>query len=387
MSRHLLRLTGLLASMFYPVLLVIFLISWDAYFRESPEAAKAVWIADQFGFETLTRYGSGTIPMPPDTPVAHASSLVAMPKASPYALSAFWFAGTRESAPDVGIAASVFDRRSQSWSQARMVLNRHTLGELLGYGVRRLGNPVAWVDSGQRLHLFVVATGLGGWAASRIVHLQQKTTSWDFDDLDFEVVRQLPLSWLWNTSFLVRSAPMPLADGGMVLPVHFELGIKYPVLLRFDSDAVFIGMVRMSTRRHLLQPTLVTLGERHWLALMRDQRSPGYVGAVQTVDGGTHWQDLPDLPLVNPNASVAGLGLAPGFLVLAHNSTAHSRSQLDLSQSVDGISWPTSYRLAHGAEADEYSYPALAWADDSLWVSFTDRRKQIAWQRFDRTKN
>jgi predicted neuraminidase len=38
--------------------------------------------------------------------------------------------------------------------------------------------------------------------------------------------------------------------------------------------------------------------------------------------------------------------------------------------------------LAHGAGAAEYSYPALAWADQSLWVSYTDQRQSIAWQRF-----
>ncbi|MEY4140172.1 MAG: hypothetical protein RLZZ371_2354, partial [Pseudomonadota bacterium] len=245
----------------------------------------------------------------------------------------------------------------------------------------------AWLDSTQRLHLFVVATGLGGWAASRIVHLRQNTSATDLDKLGFEVVRILPLSWFWNTSFLVRTAPMPLADKGMVLPVHFELGMKYPVALRFGPNAEFLGMVRMSQRRHLLQPTLVMLSESNWLALMRDQRSPGHVGVVQTADGGAHWQDLPDLKLVNPNSSVAGLGLTPGFMVLAHNSTANSRSQLDLSQSVDGKNWSTLHRIAQGTENEEYSYPALAWADDSLWVSFTDRRTHIAWQRFAKSKN
>ena len=388
MSKHLLRRTGLLAPMFFPLLLFIFLISWDAYFRVSPEIAKASWISDQLDFENLTLIGSGNIPMPPGTPVAHASSLVTMPKASPYSLLAFWFAGTKESAPDVGIAASAFDRKRQSWVTVRLVVNRHELGETLGFGVRRLGNPVAWLDSTQRLHLFVVATGLGGWAASRIVHLRQKASATeDFDSLGFEAVRILPLSWFWNTSFLVRTAPMRLVDKGMVLPVHFELGIKFPVALRFDLNGEFLGMVRMSQRRHLLQPTLVMIDERHWLALMRDQRSVGHIGAAQTVDGGANWQDLPDLNLINPNSSVAGLGLAPGFMALAHNSTANSRSHLDLSQSIDGKTWSTLHRLAQGAETDEYSYPALAWADDCLWVSYTDQRKRIAWQRFAKNNN
>ena len=387
MSRHLLRRQPFPTRMLLSLILMIFLISWDAYFRVSHGEAKAIWIAGQSRVGALTLRASGHIPMPPNTPAAHASSLVSMSKDSPYSLLAFWFAGSKESAPDVGIAVSAFDRRDQSWSKARLVVNRYALSESLGFGVRRLGNPVAWLDSAQRLHLFVVATGVGGWAASRILHLQQQTNTSEFERLAFEPVRVLPLSWFWNTSFLVRTAPMNLADGGAVLPVHFELGIKYPVALRLGPNGEFMGMVRMSQRRHLLQPTLLTLGERHWLALMRDQRSPGHVGAAQTLDGGAHWQDLPDLPLVNPNSSVAGVGLWPGFMVLAHNSTAHSRSHLDLSQSGDGKSWSTLDRLAYGTENEEYSYPALAWTDNSLWVTYTDQRKRIAWQRFANDKN
>ncbi len=111
--------------------------------------------------------------MPANTPAAHASSLLAMPGAHPSALLAFWFAGTRESAADVQIAASHFDRATQQWGAARFVVSRAGMAGPLGFGVRRLGNPVAWLDNQGKIHLFVVATGLGGWAAARIVHFRQ----------------------------------------------------------------------------------------------------------------------------------------------------------------------------------------------------------------------
>jgi predicted neuraminidase len=324
----------------------------------------------------------GSIPMPANTPAAHASSLLAMPSSHPSAVMAFWFAGTGESAADVQIAAAHFDRAAQQWSAARFVVNRHTVGGQLNFGLRRLGNPVAWLDGHGRIHLFVVATGLGGWAAARIVHLRQSQEGQDFSALSFDVVRVLPMSWLWNISFLVRTAPLPLKDGGMVLPVHFELGIKYPLALRFDAGGEFLGMVRISSRKYLLQPTLVMVTESNWLALMRDQRADGKVAAAQTLDGGQSWTDLPDLALDNPDSSVAGLALAPGRMFLAHNSSPHSRTALDLSASTDGRTWFLAQTLEHGAGSDEYSYPALVWADDSLWLSYTDQRRRIAWQRF-----
>jgi predicted neuraminidase len=71
------------------------------------------------------------------------------------------------------------------------------------------------------------------------------------------------------------------------------------------------------------------------------------------------------------------------LLVLAHNSLPDSRSVLDLSLSQDGIEWPVTQTLERQEVPSEFSYPAVAWADNSLWVSYTDQRRAIAWQRFN----
>lgn len=354
-----------------------------------PEAARAQSVANAQGLVAarLKTQAFGHIPMPEGAAAAHASNLLVMPQDHAAVLSAFWFAGDRESAPNVQIAASQFDRATQAWQPARFVVNRHTMSELLGFGVRRLGNPVGWLDATGRVHLFVVATGWGGWAAARILHLVQDGAHNTLDQLSFRPVRVLPLSWLWNISFLVRNAPLALQDGGMLLPVHFELGIKYPSALRFDRDGAFLGMVRLSRRDHLLQPTLLAQTDTQWLALMRDTRAEGRITAVQTQDGGLHWSDLPDLALVNPDAGVAGVALAAGQMVLAHNSSPHSRELLDLSTSTDGLHWHLQQALARGVPGDEYSYPAVAWADGALWVSYTDHRRSIAWQRLGPTQD
>lgn len=343
-----------------------------------PAPARATWpLATAAPGALLILRSAGRIPMPVDAPAAHASTLLALPAEHPAALQAYWFAGSRESGPDVQIAMSQFDRASQQWSPASYVVNRHVAGTQLGFGLRRIGNPVAWRDAQARTHLFVVATGLGGWAAGRILHLRQ-----DGPQEPFQSIRVLPLSWLWNTSHLVRAMPLPLSDGGMVLPVYFELGVKYPVALRFNVDGEFRGMVRMSRRGQLLQPTLLMRSETEWLALLRDNSSERQLRAVQTKDGGRHWQDLPDPGLPNPDASIAGLSLRPDLMFLAHNPRAASREQLALSRSSDGLHWTQLELLAQGGERSEYSYPSMAWADGSLWVSYTEQRQAIAWQRF-----
>jgi predicted neuraminidase len=320
--------------------------------------------------------------MPANTPAAHASTLLALPSDQPSALLAFWFAGSRESGPDVQIAASAFDRASQQWRPARWVVSRqHKKRPQLGFGLRRLGNPVAWRDGKGRIHLFVVATGLGGWSAARILHLRQVDDGRDFERLEFRPLRVLPLSWLWNTSHLVRTTPLPLADGGMILPAYFELGAKYPVALRFDAAGEFLGMTRISARRHLLQPALLARSETDWLALMRDGGAAKKIKLAQTLNGGRDWFDLPDLPLDNPDAAIAALNLGPDLMVLAHNARPDSRAVLDLSRSSDGLHWTRQFTLAQGGAGAEYSYPSLAWVDGSLWVSYTDQRRAIAWQR------
>lgn len=368
------------------ILAVLFLVGVDGMTRKAPPAAASAvmqLLAMLPANGQWVRKASGTLPMPASTPSAHASFLLALPAANPTPLRAFWFAGSRESGPDVQIVTSYLDRASGQWQPAQAVVNRATLGAQLGYGVRRLGNPVAWLDVHGKVHLFVVATGLGGWAAGRVVHLRQTDDGTDPLALAFGKPRLLPLSWLWNVSFLVRAAPLPLNDGGMVLPVYFEIGIKYPVALRFDAGGNFAGMTRVSSRKHMLQPVLLPQDGTNWLALMRDKRPNGRVTAAQTLDAGSTWRDLPDLDLPNPDAAIASFWLAPGRMLMVHNPSTQDRRALDLVVSADGAKWTPALSLKAGSAGDEYSYPAMAWADGSLWVSYTDRRTHIAWQRLE----
>lgn len=369
------------------VLFVLLVLALDAARRPPlpPDAQARMPQAEAGGrgvdAASLRRVAGGLVPMPEGARAAHASSLLTMPAGDAAALTLFWFSGERESGPQVQIAATQWSRAEGRWMAPRIVVNRHRMGEVLGHGLRRLGNPVAWRDARGRMHLFVVATGWGGWAASRILHLQQSSASQDLASLAFEPVRVLPLSWLWNTSFMVRNAPLDLADGGTVLPVHFELGSKIPAAVRLGPAGEFLGLGRLSRNDYWLQPALVAEAPQHWLALMRDERHNGRIGAVETQDGGRHWRNLPDLDQPNPDAAVAALALAPGQLLLAHNPSDQGRGQLDLSLSQDGQRWTRVQTLEQGAPEAEFSYPAMAWVDGALWVAYTVEREYLAWQR------
>jgi predicted neuraminidase len=118
---------------------------------------------------------------------------------------------------------------------------------------------------------------------------------------------------------------------------------------------------------------------------MRDVRPNGKIGVAQTLDGGQHWADLPDLALDNPDAAVAAIAAGDSSMLLVHNPSMNSRSALDLSRSTDGLQWARVTALEQGVPPAEFSYPAMAWADGSLWVSYTAGRKRIAWRRFGAT--
>lgn len=328
------------------------------------------------------RVPAADLPMPPGVPAAHASSLWAEADGG---LTAAWFAGSRESGADVQIWLARYDVTTQRWGAPQAVLNRHALAsEHLGFGIRRLGNPVLWRSATGQLHVFAVVTGLGGWAASRVLQARLTEVARG-TGVSVQAARVLPLSPLWNISTLVRTNAAALSDGGAVLPLYFELALKYPMALRIGADGGFVGSVRVSHQTGGLQPAIVPVGEtgQDALAFMRDFRSQA-VQVARTADGGQHWHDEPALAVPNSNSSVAALRLPDGSLVMAANPLTDGRHELALLRSADGRKWRTQAVMEKAAPGAEFSYPALALSADgrALHVSYTYERKRIRHRQF-----
>jgi predicted neuraminidase len=323
--------------------------------------------------------------MPAGVPAAHASSLLSLHETGGDLLAA-WFAGTRESGADVQIWMARYDAATSRWQEPQAVLNRHNLSaQHLGFGIRRLGNPVLWQDNAGRIHVFVVATGLGGWAASRVLHA---TLRWADGQHQVAAAQVLPLSPLWNISTLVRTNPVAMADGGALLPLYFELGLKYPMALRLDPQGRWVEAVRISSQRGGLQPAIVPTSATRGLALMRDFSAQA-VRAARTEDGGHTWADLPAAQVPNSNSSVAALRLPDGSLVMAANPLAQGRHELALLRSQDGEHWQPVAMLEQAPAGAEFSYPALSLSRDgrALHVSYTWQRQRIRHRVFDLTQS
>ena len=319
----------------------------------------------------LTERSSSLIPMPPNVPSAHASAMAPL---SGGRMIAFWWAGSRESGPDVKVYASRWVEGK--WGQPWEVASRDSLGSALGFGVRRIGNPVAWTSADGKINLFVVATGLGGWAAARVVQL----VSSDSGD-SFTVKRLLPMSPLFNTSVLVRTAPVRLANGAWGLPLYFELGIKYPMMLAFDAHGDPNWLSRIGTGTAALQPTIVPVSDSEVHAWMRDSSDEQRVQYAHSRDGGVSWSDMPPLDLPNHSTSLSALRLSNGSIVILHNHVlpgGSSRNMLRLSIAKDARTWTQVMDVAHGKAGEEFSYPDLRQIGNQLHITYTSRREAIA---------
>ena len=103
----------------------------------------------------------------PDTgaPSVHAASLIALKDGG---IRAFWFAGSREGAPDVVINTSVFDPKVFRWSAPTVVMDRVGAEKGLSRYIAKLGNPVPARMADGRMQLFFVTVSIGGWAGSSI---------------------------------------------------------------------------------------------------------------------------------------------------------------------------------------------------------------------------
>lgn len=380
--------------------LVLALGAWRHSARPLLAPAAFVSVAAQampaMALREVARYD---IPMPANTPAAHASFLLADKSGGQDRLRAFWFAGSRESGPDVQIVASEF--LNGTWTPPSVVVNRHTVFAELGLGswIRRLGNPVAWTDRQGRTHLYVVATGLGGWAASRVLHLRQDkpVRTEPVAVLPFKPIGFLSLSPLFNLSHLVRGVPVPMQDGGVLLPVYFEIGLKYPAAVRLDQDGDLVpsrdAVVGMAGNLKSLQPTVVVASESNATAYLRDNSDQKKLRFVQTADGGKNWHDVPSSQgavgdtgadfVINPDSSALALRFADQTLLI-HNPQTSGRHRLVIEGSKDGLRGFRSLATLEyepeqleGVKFNEYSYPSAVVIGKQLHVSYTYQKHFI----------
>lgn len=316
----------------------------------------------------------------PDTgaPSVHAASLIALKDG---AIRAFWFAGSREGAPDVVINTSVFDPQAARWSAPTVVMDRVSAEKGLSRYIAKLGNPVPARMADGRMQLFFVTVSIGGWAGSSISSVIS-----DDEGLTWGRPQRLISSPLINLSTLVKSPAVTFTDGRLGLPAYHEWIGRFGEFLRIEASQV-IDKRRMSSGRGAIQPVIFADGPQEASAFFRQTRpssQPKQIPASETKDAGQSWAVTKDLEIPNPNSALAALTLANGTKLMVLNNIEAARYRLVMVMCEPNS---TQWRVIQVLEDDEtllnnlhreFSYPYLISANgEDVHLAYTWNRQKI----------
>ena len=301
-------------------------------------------------------------------------------------LAATWYGGSKEGASDTAIYLST--RNSgvpPSWTRPRVVVNRETASKELQRFVKKVGNAIIFADREDRLWLIYVTITVGGWSGSSL-NVKISTD----DGANWTPSQRLTLSPFLNLSELVRNNPVPLEDGGFVIPIYHEFLGKFPELLWISVGAnnqkVFFRKSRMDGGRTFIQPSVVAYGPRTATAFYRNCSDERNVGVALTRDAGATWSRPRGLDLPNPDSALNALRLSDGNILLVFNDSKHYRENLRFAISGDnGLNWTRIARL-EDTKGQEFSYPYLIHGQGRrIHLVYTWRRKRIKHVEFNET--
>jgi len=189
----------------------------------------------------------------------------------------------------------------------------------------------------------------------------------------------------------VKSPPAHFADGRLGLPAYHEWVGRFGEFLRIDAGQV-IDKRRMSSGRSAIQPLLFVTNAQDAVAVFRQTRSADQAKQIpvsNTANAGQSWDVMPDLPIANPNAAIAGVTLNNGARLMALNNIDYGRHRLVLMVGDSkGEHWQVVEVLEDDEATDpvlrkEFSYPYLVTVDGSdAHLVYTWDRKKIRHRYF-----
>jgi predicted neuraminidase len=280
-------------------------------------------------------------------------------------IAAAWLAGPADA---MTVHFSVRDRGG--WrSPAPIATPESTAGGTFAR-IGTLGNPVLHAE-GSWLHLWYASSTLG----SSINH----SVSTD-GGKSWSKPARLPTSPLANFGGAVRTAPVPLADGGLGLPISHDFIGQHGEWLRLSPTGQILDKARLPATDATLQPAVAALDEQRALAVLRDAGpAPGSVRVATTDNGGQRWQIGDALAMANPNASVALLRLKSGRLLLAGNPTGGRQALLLWLSTDQGKTWQEARTVETAPDgAADYGNPALLLGRDGrIHLAYDWRRQGI----------
>jgi predicted neuraminidase len=315
----------------------------------------------------------------------HASSVAVLEDGSVFSV---WFAGSKEGADDVNIWGS--RRQNEAWNRPRILAQQENLPHW---------NPVLFVRPDSSVLLFY-KTG-------------REISSWQ---TQFKVSYDNCQTWSQARELVpgdrggrgpVRNKMILLSNGRWLAPASLENGEWRCFADGSDdhgdtwqkSNEVFADLgkeriinpnyqeIQVSEQsysgRGVIQPTLWESRPGTVHMLMRS--SEGLIFRSDSDDYGENWGQGYPTNLPNNNSGIDLTAVPDGRLFLVYNPVGINwgpRCPLKLACSEDnGASWRDI--LTFEEEPGEYSYPAILYNGGSLLVTYTHKRRDIAFWKLN----
>lgn len=323
----------------------------------------------------------------------HASTLVELKNGD---ILAAWFAGTRESAPDVAIYGARLHHGV--WSAPTELARANKVA---------CWNPVLFHTHDGRLWLYYkYGTHPSTWHGARKVSTDEGRTWSKEEDLPEGILGP------------IKDKPLVLPDGTIVSGSSVENGkwnawierstdngstwTKFgPITIAPNIDipnAAAIAAAHeappapgpdgMHTKLYLpakqtigiIQPSVVSLGGHHLRFYARSRSKASRIAIADSTDDGKTWTQARFIDLPNPNSGIDAVRLRDGRIVLVFNNSYNERTPLNLAVSADGEHFHIFKTLEDGP--GQYSYPAIVQAaNGDLLITYTWRRETIKFVR------
>jgi predicted neuraminidase len=246
---------------------------------------------------------------------------------------------------------------------------------------RAEGNPVVWQAPDGIVWLFYVVRYGDTWSDSRV---------------HFKISRDGAHTWsdsyllTLEAGILVRSHPLLLKNGDLLLPVYKETGHDKEIvgtdtasffLRRDGKTGEWSESNRIHSRLGNLQPAVAAFTDDYLVCYCRragtyEPTDNAWVVRAESHDAGRTWSDGKETTFPNPNAAVDFLRLKSGHLLLVYNDSMNERTPLTVAISTDDEKTWKKKNIAVGDF--DYAYPyAIQAKDGKIHIIFTSHERKV----------
>jgi predicted neuraminidase len=282
-----------------------------------------------------------------------------------------YYCGSDEYATDTAVYGARLPKGESKWTKPAVIADTPYRSE---------GNPVVWQAPDGKVWLFYVIRYGKTWSTSMIQAKISRDGARTWSD---------PMLVTTTEGMMVRSRPLDLPHGDILLPAYHETGHdtefvgpdSCSLFFRWDAKAhTWTPTNKIRSRIGNIQPSVARVKGDYLVCYCR--RGGGYDGdprgrivRAESRDGGRTWSEGKETDFPNPNSAVEFLGLKSGNLLLIYNDSTRRRTPLTAALSTDrDRSYPHRRNLVEGP--GDFAYPYAIQADDGkVHLVFTSNRR------------